>query len=614
MTTRMIALGTSADQVNQIIATADAGDQIVFQSGTHVLDDTLTVRRDDIDVLGQDQNTQLTFRFDANGDGRVDQGESGNGIEILGFGTGSNYVRKADRGQVTQEITEGTTEITLADTSQLSVGDVIHISQDNTAEYLAELGGCAPGTPCYDTALDRVFREYTTTITQIDAQTGRITLEGPLTFDMDPSETPINVVELSEIRRDVSLSNLDIVFEVLDPNTGQPIQPDPNLFENTQNGFTAADRPANAAVYVEGSTGLSISNIDVTNAPSDGFTFRNSINVDADSLSVSGSFNKGGGGNGYGVNIYETFDSSFAGLDVFDMRHAVLFSAWNTESGNQVQINATNRDINFHGGPDSNNIVTVNSAVLDYGNAPEAWQIVSNGGRVVHQQTDIYGLDNVVTFANAAGSSRDEMIFARDAGATLRGEGGDDILVAGSGADQLGGGQGNDTASYQMASRAVLIDLRGGRDNDRGAAGDVLTDIENLIGSDFNDLLLGDDGANRTEGGAGRDTIYARSGNDDLLGGDGDDRLHGQRGNDTLTGGSGADRFYFADSAGDDQITDFETGRDLIDFTRHTGISGMDDLAISSQSGDVQITFDGGHVLLIGISPSALGAEDFVFG
>jgi Ca2+-binding RTX toxin-like protein len=117
----------------------------------------------------------------------------------------------------------------------------------------------------------------------------------------------------------------------------------------------------------------------------------------------------------------------------------------------------------------------------------------------------------------------------------LDGGAGDDLLAGGNGADQLVGGDGNDTVTYAGSTEGVSIDLAfnvyGG-----AAAGDELSLIENVIGTDFNDSITasatGSDGNNVFSGGAG---------NDSLSGGAGDDHLNGDAGNDILIGGVGAD-------------------------------------------------------------------------
>jgi Ca2+-binding RTX toxin-like protein len=65
----------------------------------------------------------------------------------------------------------------------------------------------------------------------------------------------------------------------------------------------------------------------------------------------------------------------------------------------------------------------------------------------------------------------------------------------------------------------VTLATPGVAQNTINAGTDTLTSIENLVGSDFNDTLTGDAGANKLEGGVGNDTLNGGLGNDTLDGG-----------------------------------------------------------------------------------------------
>ncbi len=113
----------------------------------------------------------------------------------------------------------------------------------------------------------------------------------------------------------------------------------------------------------------------------------------------------------------------------------------------------------------------------------------------------------------------------------LRGGTGDDYLIGGSdgdllfgdaGNDRLEGGDGSgDTASYGDAPSAVVVDLSLGTASDGYGTNDTLATIENVIGSAFADRLTGNVTANRLEGGAGDDVLAGLAGADVLLGGQG---------------------------------------------------------------------------------------------
>lgn len=121
---------------------------------------------------------------------------------------------------------------------------------------------------------------------------------------------------------------------------------------------------------------------------------------------------------------------------------------------------------------------------------------------------------------------------------------GDDVLEGGEGDDSLWGGGGSDTASYAGSSGGQFVSLTSGFSS--GAAGDDdLHGIENVIGSAFDDQLLGDSGANALTAGDGHDYMRGILGDDTLLGGGGDDYLGGGFGDDVLDGGAGWDRVAF---------------------------------------------------------------------
>ncbi len=124
---------------------------------------------------------------------------------------------------------------------------------------------------------------------------------------------------------------------------------------------------------------------------------------------------------------------------------------------------------------------------------------------------------------------------------TLNGGTGNDNLIGGAGADNLDGGADIDQAGYNSATAAVRADLLVSASNTGAAAGDTYTSIENLRGSDFNDVLLGDNSANDIFGHIGNDRLIGRDGADRLFGGVGDDVLIGGVGGDVLNGGPGSD-------------------------------------------------------------------------
>lgn len=125
----------------------------------------------------------------------------------------------------------------------------------------------------------------------------------------------------------------------------------------------------------------------------------------------------------------------------------------------------------------------------------------------------------------------------------LWGMGGDDLLNGGSGADRTSGGAGADTATYAGRAAAVIVRIDGvANDGQAGEGDNVLPDVENLIGGNGNDTLVGSAANNKIAGGFGNDTIRGLGGHDKMNGEGGNDTIFAADGlADTIDGGAGFD-------------------------------------------------------------------------
>ena len=165
---------------------------------------------------------------------------------------------------------------------------------------------------------------------------------------------------------------------------------------------------------------------------------------------------------------------------------------------------------------------------------------------------------------NFAGGGGNDIFTTAGGDDTLDGGDGNDILAGGAGSDNIDGGDGSDTASYASSGAGVSVDLLADTAAGGDAAGDTLTDIENLEGSQLSDSLVGDSD----------DNVLSGLGGDDILdGGGGDDTLLGGDGNDIIDGGDGAD--VIRAGAGDDVVT-LGAGDDLLTGWQAVGGAGFD--------------------------------------
>lgn len=213
---------------------------------------------------------------------------------------------------------------------------------------------------------------------------------------------------------------------------------------------------------------------------------------------------------------------------------------------------------------------------------------------------------------------------------TLLGDGDNNVLEGGLGDDTIDGRGGVDAASYAGASSGVTVSLfaaGSGPINTVAAGTDTLTNIENLIGSDFGDDFLGDNGNNELFGGLGDDTLRARFGDDTLRGEGGADTLVGRHGNNTLVGGEGDDIFHVG--TGDTVQEALGEGNDRVNaygnFTLDAGsdvelIYGMVNTGLSLTGNDLGLRImgrNGMDTLRGGAGDDTLngGAErDFIVG
>lgn len=249
------------------------------------------------------------------------------------------------------------------------------------------------------------------------------------------------------------------------------------------------------------------------------------------------------------------------------------------------------------------------------------------------------------------------------------GGGGNDSLIGGAGADSMDGGMGVNTVSYATSTAAVTVNLATNINTGGDAAGDKLSNIQVIIGSNLNDSLTGSAAANTITGGVGNDTIMGGGGADSLDGGTGvntvsyakstavninlatntngggeatgdklynfqavigsnyNDTLTGSTGAETLTGGAGADVLFggggkdifvfnttmdLVKTSTHDVIGDFVQGNDIIQFTGALKEIFLGTSGFTGVAGQFNYAYSGNNTVLSFDNDGDKNADGFI--
>ncbi|QHD69751.1 hypothetical protein GS397_23775 [Sphingobium yanoikuyae] len=433
-TTFFVEAGTSLATLQQMVREAPAGSTIQLGAGTFVFDGTLFIERSDITLKGAGID-QTIIQSTLTGS------DAAPTIQV------SSLSNATPLGDLSSSTAAGATSITLQSTAGLSVGDKLSIHQANDNAWLQASGNGhllnLPSDLSPEAAAQiqqyiatSPLREAIVEVTAISGNT--VTLSHALPYAFDASEAVVSRLNLTH--------NLTVEGFTVRSALGVA---DPMLFENTLTEWLGIP-----AISIQKTTDSSFNNIRVEDSGSVGISFAQIFGVTGDTLEVVGAHNKGEEGNGYGISMSEGFASSFTHLTSLDVRHGLLFASWAAEHYNYFQIDSTNRDINFHGSPDSGNTIVVESMVQSYEPNGNAFPAVGPGSEIIHPNATIEAND--VTFRYLVAGRMDDKVTAHVSGGnlstgdgydTLIGNVGNDILDGGGQTDLFRLGQGNDRAT-----------------------------------------------------------------------------------------------------------------------------------------------------------------------
>ncbi len=275
----------------------------------------------------------------------------------------------------------------------------------------------------------------------------------------------------------------------------------------------------------------------------------------------------------------------------------------NAGSGDDIVIGRTGDDtLNGDNGNDmlfggaKMTLVTVPLSLV----APTSGVSLLFGGQsIADETTATFGDSGKDTLSGGTGNDK---LYGGDGNDVLFGGAGNDLLVGGAGNDYLEGdpenGTGNNTASYAgslvagINNEGVTVYLDSAQqalNKGADAEGDFLLRINNLIGSGFNDKLVGDGNVNVLVGGNGDDILEGRGAAD---------ALYGDEGSDTASYASAGINGVTVSLAVPGQNTGEALGDQFFSIENLTGSAGDDTLIGDAQ--DNILTGLAGKDLLIG--------------
>ena len=129
--------------------------------------------------------------------------------------------------------------------------------------------------------------------------------------------------------------------------------------------------------------------------------------------------------------------------------------------------------------------------------------------------------------------------------------------------------------------RGVTVDLSAGSGTGADADGDVLTEIENVTGSVFNDTLTGNDVDN---------TLRAEAGDDLLTGGLGNDTLDGGLGTDTASYDGNSGSFDVVYDRASDSFTVTDLNANAFGDEGTDTLTNVETLAFAGDGVDLDLT------------------------
>jgi hypothetical protein len=438
-----VALGTTAAQLDTMIANADRGTTFLLEKGTYTFDQQIDVRHGDITIKGAgvgETTIMVTGITRADAIRVQAPWQKENWGDIEGSEAKLNTMLKVAAGE--HDMT-----ITLGSTTNLKVGDFLEISQKNIPES---------GDKNAD------FLGTMAEITGIDAAAGRVTLTHEIGFDAVKGAT----VRAVELLHNVVLGDFTIDY-------GAPtVTVDPYRYVNNNVqyvGQPGMESVGVRAIFLNDVANGAVYNVEIKNAGSNGLGVRGVVGLEVNGLTVDGVQNLGEGGNGYGLEIARSYHSTYENLNFEGLvRHSVTFSKDGSSAYNNVHVASASANVDFHGGPDYKNIYYIermdlsqlkddyafngidyrdsrnesqNTVVFDSFKGADSIRITSLDAS--YEPINYTGYDSA-TALNSYSASRDDIVYGSSNDGIINTGAGNDTIYSGSGDQKIYTGAGAD--------------------------------------------------------------------------------------------------------------------------------------------------------------------------
>jgi len=298
-------------------------------------------------------------------------------------------------------------------------------------------------------------------------------------------------------------------------------------------------------------------------SPTTGETYINgSLAIDPGGNRIFATIWDGGGIDTYDLSNYSTdltLDLNPGGYSVFSDVQLAYLGAGNYARGNifnalLYQSNSASMIENATGGSGDDSIVGNYLDNVLTGGGGNDYLFGGEGNDTLYGGAGNDIIDGSYGFDLIYGGSGNDIIYGSWTTDTVYGEAGDDSFVIRQTStdteygDNTDGGTGIDLLDLSQISNTygAIVDLSSGTWQYNPLYGGpwTITGVENVNGTQLDDVITGDSGANILNGNGGNDLLVGGGGNDILSGGAGNDQLRGGDGNDVFDGGSGQDIFY----------------------------------------------------------------------